>query len=255
MVTKPKGFRLAAATGTHKGDRDYQQDQVAIFPNPRFPGSVLAVCADGMGGKSGGRKAADQVIMTAKQLFDRFSPVGDDPKSFLLQIVNESHITIKLTAISSEMEPHSTITAFLISPEGDCHWVHAGDSRIYHFRGDRLLQRTKDHSYVQTLVDKGEITDEEANVHPKSNILMGCLGGIDEPPQSFTDAGPLQPGDTVIACTDGLWHYFTNEELGAVLSRLSPREASEFLVAKARQRANGGGDNLSLAVIKVEPLA
>lgn len=254
MATTKKGFRLTAATGIHKGDRDYQQDQVAIFPNPRVPGSVLAVVADGMGGKSGGRKASDQVLMTAKQLFDRFSPTSDDPKAFLLQIVNESHITIKLTAISSEMEPHSTITAFLINPDGDCQWVHAGDSRIYHFRGEQLLRRTKDHSYVQTLVDKGEITDEEANVHPKSNILMGCLGGVDEPPQSFTDTDRLQPGDTVIACTDGLWHYFTNEELGAILSRLSPREASEFLISKARQRANGGGDNLSLAVIKVEPL-
>ena len=56
------------------------------------------------------------------------------------------------------------------------------------------------------------------------------------------------------ACTDGLWHYFTTEELGSVLNSLPPREASEFLVDKARTRAMGGGDNLSLAIVKVEPL-
>ena len=70
---------------------------------------------------------------------------------------DEAHIVIKLTAISAEQEPHSTLAAFLINPAGDCHWVHAGDSRIYHFHGGQLVKRTMDHSYVQTLVDRGEI--------------------------------------------------------------------------------------------------
>ena len=61
-------FRLTAATGTHRGDRAYQQDQVLIVAHPRGAGCMLAVVADGMGGKSGGRKAADQVILTAQQL-------------------------------------------------------------------------------------------------------------------------------------------------------------------------------------------
>ena len=102
------------------------------------------------------------------------------PPSMLKQLVEEAHIVIKLTAISAEQEPHSTLAAFLINPGGDCHWVHAGDSRIYHFHGGQLVKRTMDHSYVQTLVDRGEITEEEANVHPQSNILMGCLGTEDD---------------------------------------------------------------------------
>ena len=61
---------------------------------------------------------------------------------------------IKLTAITAEEEPHSTVAAFLINPDGDCHVVHAGDSRIYHFRGAELVKRTIDHSYVQRLVDE-----------------------------------------------------------------------------------------------------
>jgi serine/threonine protein phosphatase PrpC len=151
---------------------------------------VLAIVADGMGGRSGGRKASDQVMLTAKQLFERYSPEHDDASSLLKQIVQESHLVIKLTAISSEQEPHSTVAAFLINPAGDCHWVHAGDSRIYYFHGGALVKRTMDHSYVQTLVDRGELTEEEANVHPQSNILMGCLGAEEDPPAdlNFIDA-------------------------------------------------------------------
>src|SRR6187399_211661 len=97
-----KGYRLTAATGIHKGDREYQQDQVALISHPRVTGCVLGIVADGMGGRSGGRKAADQVMMTARQLFERYSPDHDDASSLLKQIVEEAHVVIKLTAVSSE---------------------------------------------------------------------------------------------------------------------------------------------------------
>src|SRR4051812_46613596 len=121
-----KGYRLTASTGIHKGDREYQQDQVSLFSHARVSGCVLGIVADGMGGRSGGRKASDQVMMTAKQLFERYSPEHDDAPSMLKQIVQEAHIVIKLTEISSEQEPHSTLAAFLITPAGDCHWIHTG---------------------------------------------------------------------------------------------------------------------------------
>lgn len=249
-----KGYRLSAATGIHKGDREYQQDQVVLINHPRVNGCVLAVVADGMGGRSGGRKASDQVMLTARQLFDRYAPETDDAGAMLAQLVQEAHIVIKLTAISAEQEPHSTVAAFLINPAGDCHWIHAGDSRIYHFHANRLVKRTLDHSYVQMLVNRGELTEEEASVHPQSNILMGCLGTDNDPPQEAHFIPQLKPGDTLMACSDGVWHYFNNDELGSVLSSLSAREASEFLIEKARERAAGGGDNLSLVVVKLEPL-
>lgn len=69
-----KAFRLIASTGIHKGDREYQQDQVSLISHSRHNGCVLGVVADGMGGRSGGRKASDQVMMTARQLFERYSP-------------------------------------------------------------------------------------------------------------------------------------------------------------------------------------
>ena len=250
-----RGFRLAAATGLHKGDRPYQQDQVLMLTHARIPGCVLAVVADGMGGRSGGRKASDQVMMTARQLFARYRPEHDEPGNILRRLLDDAHTVIKLTALSSEQEPHSTVAAFLMNPHGDCAWIHAGDSRIYHFQRGRLIKRTRDHSYVQVLIDRGEITEQEANIHPQGNILLGCLGMTATPPPIETHFIPqLQPGDVLMACSDGLWHYFTPEELGAVLSEHSPRDAVELLVNEARKRARGTGDNLSLAVLKLEPL-
>jgi serine/threonine protein phosphatase PrpC len=249
-----KGYRLSAATGLHRGDRQYQQDQVMLLAHPRVSGCVLGVVADGMGGRTGGRKAADQVMLTARQLFERFSPDSDDATGLLMQIAREAHLVIKLTAIAAEQEPHSTVAAFVVNPGGECHWLHAGDSRVYHFRGLSLVRRTKDHSYVQMLVDQGQLTEEEATVHPRSNVLMGCLGTEDDPRLDTHFVSQLQIGDTLMACTDGVWHYFTTEELGAVLHALPPREASEFLIEKARTRAMGGGDNLSLVIVQVEAL-
>ena len=214
----------------------------------------MAVIADGMGGKSGGRKAADQVVLTARQLFERYAPASDDPQALLKQMIMEAHLMIKLTAITAEEEPHSTAAAFLIGPQRDCDIIHAGDSRVYHYRGSELVFRTTDHSFVQRLVDEGQISEEEANTHPQSNLLTGCLGTFQDPPLTLHHIPKLEVGDSVLACSDGLWHYFSPKELGAIVHGLPPREASEMLVSKARQRARGGGDNLSLALVRVDGL-
>ncbi|QHJ00761.1 serine/threonine-protein phosphatase [Xylophilus rhododendri] len=245
-------FRLAGATGIHQGDRAYQQDRVALLSHPRFNGCLLGIVADGMGGRSGGRKASDQVILTAQQLFEQFVPYQEEAPALLRRIAEDAHLVIGLIAMSAEQEPHSTLAAFLINPRGDCHWVHVGDSRIYHYRGRELLTRTSDHSYVQGLVDRGEITEAEANVHPKSNILMGCLGTPEPPPITLHSIARLQPGDTILACSDGLWHYFAPHEIGSAINDLPPRDAAQALVSGARRRARGGGDNLSIALVRME---
>ena len=252
MPITPIPFRFSAATGLHRGDRAYQQDQVEIIKHPRSTGAVLAIVADGMGGKSGGRKAADQVLLTAHQIYERFAPAEDDPGEMLKQVVSESHLMIKLTAITSEEEPHSTLAAFCIGPSLGCHVAHAGDSRVYHFRGAEMMRRTIDHSFVQRLIDEGKISEEAANTHPQSNLLTGCLGTHADPPTALWHIEQLEFGDTMLACSDGLWHYFTPKELGAIVHTLPPREAAEMLVSKARQRARGGGDNLSLALARVD---
>jgi serine/threonine protein phosphatase PrpC len=222
--------------------------------HPRVQGCALGLVADGMGGKSGGRTAADQVILTAKQVFDRFVPSAENPTDMLRQLVVEAHLMIKLTAITADEEPHSTVAAFLILPDRQAFTVHAGDSRVYHFRSSELLRRTVDHSYVQRLVQEGKITETQANTHPQSNLLTGCLGTQQDPPITLAQLDQLEVGDTLLACSDGLWHYLSPKEIGAILSALNPRDASEMLVGKARQRAHGSGDNLSLALVRIEAI-
>ena len=254
MNARSTPYRLTVSTGAHRGDRSYQQDRVEVIVHPRVPGCLLAVVADGMGGKSGGRKAADQVILTAKQLFDRYVPGQDEAAEMLKSLVLESHLMIKLTAITSEEEPHSTVAAFLLEGGLKCESVHAGDSRVYHFRGGDLMSRTSDHSYVQRLVDEGQITEEEATSHPQSNLLTGCLGTHSDPPLAVRRLDDVIPGDSLLVCSDGLWHYFTPREIGAIVNTLPAREATEMLISKARQRAGGGGDNLSVALVRIDRL-
>lgn len=244
-------YQIQAATGIHRGDREYQQDQVLLMTHPYSQGCILGVVADGMGGRSGGRKASDQVMLTARQLFERFEPAKEDCIELLHTIVQDAHTVIHLTAIASEQEPHSTIAAFVVMPDGSGHFMHSGDSRLYHFHHQQLVHRSLDHSYVQALVDRGDLTEAQAHNHPQSNILVGCLGAQTAPPMAHHVIEKLLPGDTLMACSDGVWHYFTAQELATVLDALSPREASQFLIEKARQRAGGGGDNLSLAILKL----
>ena len=254
MNSPSPGYRLSAATGIDRGDRVYQQDQVEVFAHPRVPGCLLAVLADGMGGKSGGRKAADQALLIAKQLFERYVPERDDPAALLRSLVLEAHLMIKLTAITAEQEPHSTLVAALVSPSRRCDVIHAGDSRFYHFRGADLVSRTRDHSLVQRMVEEGTIAEDEADTHPQSHLLIGCLGAEEDPPLTLQSIDQLQVGDTLMLCSDGLWHYYTPREMGTIVYALKPRDASKMLISKARQRAKGGGDNLSLALVKVESL-
>ena len=90
MTIVVSSFRFSAATGLHRGDRAYQQDQVEVISHPRTQGSVMALVADGMGGKSGGRKAADQVLLTGRQIYERFVPLEDDPADMLRQVDRKS---------------------------------------------------------------------------------------------------------------------------------------------------------------------
>ena len=105
-------YRVSAATGTHRGDREYQQDQLILLAHPRANRCVMGVVADGMGGRSGGRMAADQVVLTARQAFERYAPGSDDAVAVLKQGAEEAHTVIRLTAGAPEVEPPNTFVGF-----------------------------------------------------------------------------------------------------------------------------------------------
>ena len=241
---------IDACVAQHQGDRKEQQDRVALLPHPNGGGVALAVVADGMGGHTGGALAAQQVLHTAGTNLGQFSARSEVPRELLDSSLNEAHMLIKASRFINEKDPHSTAVMLLLQP-GNVSWAHCGDSRMYRFRGERLMFRTTDHSYVESLVAKGRISPEQAQVHPNRNILLTSLGGNEPPCIDHGETGDLQAGDAFVLCSDGLWGYFGDAELGAVVAAYSAREASDLLINRARTRAHGDGDNVSLVVIKL----
>ena len=241
---------IDACVAQHQGDRKEQQDRVAILPHARRKGVALAVVADGMGGHTGGALAAEQVVHTAKTNLDQFLGADESPQQMLRNSMQEAHTMIKASRFMNEKDPHSTAVMLLLQP-GRVTWGHCGDSRLYHFRGKQLVRRTVDHSYVEHLVATGKITAQQALTHPNRNVLLASLGGQEDPRVSLDEVTELTAGDTFVLCSDGLWGYFDDGELATLVADNSARLACELLIDKARQRANGGGDNLSLAIIKL----
>ena len=243
-------LRIDACVAQHQGDRKEQQDRVAIVPHSRARGVVLAIVADGMGGHTGGVLAAEQVVHTARNNLEHFSPADETARYLLENSMREAHTMIKASRFMNEKDPHSTAVMLLLQP-GCISWGYCGDSRMYRFHNEKMVFRTTDHSYVEHLVATGKITPEAALTHPNRNILLTSLGGREEPRFDFGEARDLAGGDSFMLCSDGLWAYFEPDEMGAVIAACSARDASEILITRARERARGEGDNLSLAIVKL----
>ena len=234
----------------HTGDRAEQQDRVALFAHPTRAGTMLAVLADGMGGHTGGAMAAEQVLLKAKQNFDAYMPQVEAPEHLLDTVIQEAHVVIKLTRFTSEQDPHSTAVVFLLQGSR-AHWAHSGDSRIFHFRDGEVLSCSNDHSLVGELTRKGRLTEEMALNHPQRNVLLSCLGGDREPKVEQGTVAKVQAGDAFVLCSDGLWGYVPGTEMAASVARQTARQAAQELIGVARQRGQGMGDNISIAIIKL----
>jgi len=246
-------FKVTACTAEHIGDRAEQQDRVAILTSPRHPNSLLAVVSDGMGGRTGGRMAADQVIATVTHVF---RDLGEDDagslKGLLKSMADEAHTVIRLSALSSEKEPHATFVALIVRSDYAV-WAHAGDSRLYHFRAGQLIHRTEDQTYAAYLRANGRAAQAREADRKFKHMLVSSLGLGRPPDLLIADTGDLQAGDAFLLCSDGLWAHFSDAELGEMLVRGNPRDASGQMVRLARERSRGAGDNLSLAIVKLEP--
>jgi serine/threonine protein phosphatase PrpC len=249
-VKQPQ-LKVTAAVAEHLGDRSEQQDRVAILTSERNPGALLAVVADGMGGRTGGRMASDQVISTATSLFKELSERDTTLPDLLRQIAAEAHTVIRLTALSTEKEPHSTIAALIVKRDFAI-WGHAGDSRLYWCRAGRAIHRTSDHTVATQLTAEGRHAEAEVAAQHYKNVLFSALGIRNELKLEINETHDLRVGDAFLLASDGLWAYFDDTEIATVLDRMSPREASMHLVKLARERAEGRGDNLSLAIVKLE---
>ena len=245
-------YKIEAGTAQHIGNRPQQNDRVALLTSARAPGYVLAVLSDGIAGAAG----ADQVLHTARQVFDEFKP-GDHASidriaQLLRDIVSETHLIIKMNALASQAEAHASFVGLVLTPHGEAVWGHVGDSRLYHFQDGKPVSRTSDADYVRHLVASDRLPEDAAKNHRKSKLLLNLLGNSrKEPFVAIGSHSGLGPGDSFLLCSDGLWHFFTDAELAAAIGRASPRQASEMLINKAGERSQGKGGNCSLAIVKL----
>ncbi|MFP5391540.1 MAG: PP2C family protein-serine/threonine phosphatase [Gammaproteobacteria bacterium] len=246
-------YKIEAGTAQHIGNRPEQTDRTALFTGAQAPGYVLAVLSDGL---TGGAIASDQVLHTAKQVFDSFRPgdhASDERLAELLrEMVHDTHLVINMNALAAQTTAHSTFVGLILTPDGRAMWAHVGDSRLYRFANGQCMHRTNDGAYIEHLIGTDKIPAEAARNHRNSRLLLNVLGNSrKEPYVTIGKHERLAAGDTFLLCSDGLWHFFTDSELGAVTSRNTPRQASELLINKAAERAQGKGGNCTMAIVKL----
>ena len=233
------------------GNRPVNQDRCGVATTGRL---ALAVIADGMGGHPRGELAAEVAV---RHLLERFRADPDAavaaPKAFLREAVAEAHEAVVAAgrAESPPVDPRTTIVACLAVP-GRAWWIHAGDSRLYHLRGDRVLVRTRDHTYVAALEAQALLTPDEAMRHPLRNYILESLGG-EEAPHPDTDEAPLAPGDVLLLCTDGLWAVVPERMLSALGRAPELGPALEALAAEAEASAFPYSDNVSAVALRWQP--
>jgi serine/threonine protein phosphatase PrpC len=240
---------VSACTAQDRGDRAEQQDRVAILTSRYAPRCALGVLADGMGGMSGGAMAAENVVLTSERCFGEFTPSRETGREFLQALVDEVHTVLRLSAITAGLEPHSTFAAVLMQPTR-VDWCHVGDSRIYHIRDRKLLHCTSDHTFAQQLIEQGRMQPERARLHPSAHRLVNALGSDRHPKPTMGGFDHPRAGDTFLLCSDGLWNYFHAGEIVLVIEQMGVREAAATLIARARERAHGRGDNCSLVLLR-----
>ncbi len=246
-------YKIEAGTAQHIGNRAEQNDRTALLTASRVPGYVMAVLADGI---SGGSVASEQVLHTAKQLFDDFrttdTPNIEHVCTLLRDVVQETHTVIRMLGVANKAEPQCTLVVLVITPAGQAVWAHVGDSRLYRFRKGECVLRTSDNAYVDHLVKTLNLPLDAAKNHRRSKQLLNVVGNSSKEPFATIDyCDDLDAGDTFLLCSDGLWHYFTDAELGAATYKNAPRQASELLISKSTERAQGKGDNCTMAIIRL----
>ena len=216
--------------------------------------ALLVVVADGMGGHYYGEVAAQIAVQSVTEAFQReANPKIHDPFSFINRTMINAHCAILDFANTHKLldSPRTTCVACLIQ-DSIAYWAHAGDSRLYVIRGGRVLTRTRDHSRVQLLIDQGMISPAQASSHPDRNKVYSCLGGRQDPDIELSRKTPLESGDVVALCTDGLWGLYPDDLLAAALKDENLMKAIPELMERADGRGAQNADNLSIVAVRWE---
>jgi len=216
--------------------------------------ALLMVVADGMGGHHYGEIAAQIAVQTMTEAFQReATPEIADPFLFLQKAITNAHHAIADFSSEHNLKdsPRTTCVACLIQ-DNIAYWAHAGDSRLYLLRDGKVLFHTRDHSRVQLLMDQGIINEAQAAMHPERNKVYSCLGGPQVPEIEFSRKTPLEAGDVLALCTDGVWGVLPDEMFAAGLQNSNLMQAVPTLLAQAEMRGGAHADNLSIVTVRWE---
>jgi len=200
------------------GDRQDNQDRAAVVI---AEDAALMLVFDGMGGHSDGALAAETGLNVVQDMFTESTMPIFDPKGFLYMAMARAHDeVVRIGAdMALDFRPRATCAICLIQESGS-YWGHIGDSRIYQMRNGQLVSRSRDHSHVEVLIQEGAITEEEALGHPMRNFVECCIGGdAPVPDMSITRMKPLQSGDVLLACSDGLWSGISDDQMSEMATR------------------------------------
>jgi PPM family protein phosphatase len=235
-------IELRAGSATDVGlVRSNNQDRL-LMADP------LYAVADGMGGAAAGEVASATAVNTLRQVFEPIrAPTADD-------LVRSAEAANRAVWDLAEANPEmrgmgTTLVALALVPDSRLAIINIGDSRVYALHQGELRQVTEDHNLVAELVAQGRLSEEEAEFHPRRNIMTRALGvDPDVPVDLFLEEA--ESGDRYLLCSDGLPREVKDDHIASILRRLrDPREAATELVDEAKRR--GGNDNITVVVVDV----
>lgn len=244
-TTIRRPIRWKSVENTHVGlVRKINEDSVLSSP-----GIQLWAVADGMGGYEAGNVASNMIVTSLDEITNKSSlnEAVDCVEDTLID-VNQRILEYADIMLDGRTLGSTVVTLMIKGHIGICLW--AGDSRLYRFRNNELLQLSRDHSQVEELLQQGFLTPEEADNHPDSNVITRAIGAS---PDIYVDinAFSVQLGDTFLLCSDGLYNMVSEADIISALTHLSIDDAVEALIQKTL--ANGAKDNVSVILVKGEP--
>jgi len=243
-------LNLDTAECTRLGYREVNQDRYCVVIGDA---AVLLAVADGMGGHKGGERAAQAAIDSFVRAFKRERPLAGNTTQFLEQAIAEAHREV--FALGAELHydhrPRTTCVLCIVA-EGVARWAHVGDSRAYLLRGGDVHLRTRDHSAVESLYKQGQITEAQMQRHPLRNYVERCLGGEAEEPQvEIGEAVPLESGDVLLLCSDGVWAPLDEPTVGRLCDEGNDLDATlDDICDKAVASGAPHSDNTTAVAIR-----
>ena len=226
--------------------RDHNEDSYAC---DALDGAGLFVVADGMGGHDAGEVASGIAADTVRSTVRGGLKKGSNPLALVKKSVREANRAVRSEASERNSNMGTTLGVAIVK-DNRAYIANVGDSRAYWIENGTIRQITEDHSLVAKLVSVGKLTKEEARNHPKSNLLYRTIGSEDDVKVDTFEVD-LQPGGSLLLCSDGLWGEVTDEEIHHICKTSQSPVLAVLALIDAANR-NGGKDNITAVVVNVK---